>query len=133
MSIKNTSPIKTPGITWPVLSLLASSSTLICCALPALMVALGAGAVLAGMISAAPWLSILSTYKVTLFIGAGVLLGLAGVMQWRARLAPCPADPALARACGRLRRIGVWVWGVSAVLYATGFFFAFLAADLFYG
>src|SRR6187200_1056050 len=37
-------------------ALLASSGTLVCCVLPALMVALGAGAALAGLVTAVPQL-----------------------------------------------------------------------------
>ena len=37
-------------------SLLASSATLVCCVLPAVLVSLGAGAVLVGLVSAFPQL-----------------------------------------------------------------------------
>ena len=46
-----------------VASLFASSSTLICCALPALLVALGAGAALSSLVSAVPQLVVLSEHK----------------------------------------------------------------------
>ena len=116
----------------PTLSLFTSVGTLLCCALPALLVTLGAGATLAGLVSAAPWLVALSRYKSVTFSVAGVLLLLAGIMRWRARNAPCPADPAQAAACGRLRRISARIyWGAVAV-YATGFFFAFIAVRIFF-
>jgi hypothetical protein len=114
----------------PTLSLFASTSTLLCCALPALLVTLGLGASLAGFVSAAPWLVALSKYKVWLFMGSGVLLAGAGWLTWRARSLPCPVDPAAARACQRLRAVSAWMMGVSALVWAVGFFFAFLAADL---
>jgi hypothetical protein len=114
----------------PTLSLFASTSTLLCCALPALLVTLGLGASLAGFVSAAPWLVALSKYKVWLFAGSGLLLAGAGWLTWRARFLPCPADPAAARACLRLRAVSAWMMGLSALVWAVGFFFAFLAADL---
>ena len=114
----------------PTLSLFASTSTLLCCALPALLVTLGLGASLAGLVSAAPWLVALTKYKAWLFAGSGLMLGFAGWMHWRARLLPCPADPAQARACVRLRAFSGWMLGISAAIWAVGFFFAFLAADL---
>lgn len=117
----------------PTLSLFTSIGTLLCCALPALLVTLGMGAALAGLVSSAPWLTVISDHKKVVFIIAAVLLALSGFMQWRARNAPCPADPAQAKACKRLRVISWVIWGVSVIIYATGFFFAFLAADLFYG
>lgn len=117
----------------PALSLFTSLSTLVCCALPALLVTLGLGAVMAGLVSAAPWLVWLSAHKPLVFGVAGFMLCLAGFMQWRARHAPCPADPDKARACTMLRKLSWAIWGFSVVVYATGFFFAFFAADLFFG
>ncbi|MGE3771189.1 MAG: hypothetical protein AB7G06_09600 [Bdellovibrionales bacterium] len=104
--------------------------TLVCCALPALLVTLGAGATLIGLVGTVPWLITLSRYKEITFSVAAVMLIIAGIMQWRARHAPCPVDPVAAKACTRLRRFSLWVYGVSVVLYLTGAFFAFLAADL---
>jgi hypothetical protein len=114
----------------PTLSLFASTSTLLCCALPALLVTLGLGASLAGLVSAAPWLVALSAHKAWLFAGSGGMLLLAFAAHRRGRLRPCPADPGAARACARLRRFSAWVLGLSALLWGVGFFFAFLAADL---
>ena len=114
----------------PTLSLFASTSTLLCCALPALLVTLGLGASLAGFVSAAPWLVALSKYKVWLFAGSGLLLLAAGLLHRRARLLPCPADAAQAQACARLRRVSGAMLGLSALVWAVGFFFAFLAADI---
>ena len=116
----------------PTLSLFASTGTLLCCALPALLVTLGMGAALAGFVSAVPWITAITDYKLAIFIGAGFMLGLSSVMQWRGRYAPCPADPAKAKACMRLRKISAIITGLSIVIYLIGFFFAFLAADIFY-
>jgi len=46
------------------LTLFTSASTLICCALPALLVAIGAGSVMAGLVSNVPQLIWLSKHKV---------------------------------------------------------------------
>ncbi|HUS24904.1 MAG TPA: hypothetical protein VM369_08140 [Candidatus Binatia bacterium] len=107
-------------------TLLLSSSTLLCCALPALLVALGAGATLAGLVTAVPQLVWLSAHKGLVFGGAGAALAVAGVFQWRARSLPCPADPALAAACARTRRFSVVTWFVAVAIYAIGATFAFL-------
>lgn len=114
------------------LSLFTSMGTLLCCALPALLVTLGAGAALAGLVSAAPWLVALSKYKTWTFGISGMVLFLAGIMQWQARNAPCPADPALAAACTRMRRVSKAVYLTALGIYAVGFFFAFLAVHIFY-
>lgn len=107
--------------------------TLICCALPALLVTLGMGAALAGFVSAVPWITAISDNKGYVFAVAGITLFLSTYLQWRARNAPCPADPAKAKACSRLRKLNWFILGFSILIYAIGFFFAFLAADIFYG
>lgn len=111
----------------PFLSLFFSAGTLLCCALPALMVSLGMGAVLAGWVSAIPQLVWLSHYKIWLFGFAAAMLALSGYMQWQARSLPCPADQAKARACLALRKTGWAVWGFSVTLFVTGIFFAYIA------
>jgi len=111
-------------------ALLSSLSTLLCCALPALLVTLGAGAAVAGLVSTVPQIVVLSEHKELLFAGAGVLLIASAALRYASRNAPCPADPAQAAACTRLRRWGgIALYGAAAV-YAVGFFFAFLAAEL---
>jgi hypothetical protein len=117
----------------PTLSLFTSLSTLVCCALPALLVTLGMGAVVAGVVSAAPWLVWLSDHKKIVFAVAGILLLASALMQWRARFAPCPTDPLQAKACRNLRVLSIGILIFSFIVYGIGFFFAFLAADLFYG
>lgn len=112
------------------LSLFTSTGTLVCCALPALFIALGAGATLAGIVGNVPELIWLSENKALVFGVAAVLLALAGAGQWRARSLPCPADPALARACNRMRKIGAWVYGFAVVCFAIGVLFAFVLPNL---
>jgi hypothetical protein len=105
---------------------------LICCALPALLVSLGAGAVMAGLIEAVPQLTWLGKHKAPCSGLAGALLVISGAWQWHARSLPCPADKAQAEACARARKVSWIVWGLSVALFAVGFFFAFLAASIFY-
>jgi hypothetical protein len=112
------------------LSLFTSGGTLICCALPALMVSLGAGATLAGLVTNFPQLIWLTEHKTALFITAGVMLVAAGVMQWRAKSLPCPADPALAASCARTRKISVGIYWFSVAIFAIGAFFAYVLPSL---
>lgn len=110
-----------------VLSLFTSAATLVCCALPALMVSLGMGAVLAGLVSDLPQLIWLSKHKAGVFGTATVLLLVAGWMMWNARHLPCPADPAQAKACARLRKVSLIIYVASVLMFMTGAFFAFIA------
>lgn len=107
-------------------ALLASSATLVCCVLPAVFVAIGAGAALAGLVTAIPQLIWLSEHKPLVFIGAGALLAISGIALWVGRRAPCPADPKLARSCQRLRRISAIVYTIALVSFLLGGAFAFM-------
>ena len=107
-------------------TLLTSSATLICCVLPAVLVALGAGAALAGLISAVPQLIWLSELKLLVFGVAGVLLTLSGAVLWRGRKLPCPIDATAALACQRLRRLSACLYTLALVSFLVGGFFAFV-------
>ncbi len=109
-----------------LLTILSSLSTLVCCALPAALVSIGAGAAVASVITVVPQLVWLSEHKIALFAFAGLLLAMSGVSTYRNRNAPCPVDSTQARSCLRLRRWSARIFCFSTVLYVIGFFFAFL-------
>lgn len=111
-------------------SLFGSAGTLICCALPALFVSLGAGAVFASLVSRFPQLIWVSEHKIAIFIFAGLSLLLGGVLQWNARTLSCPIDPEKAAVCQTSRRWSLGVYWVSLLLYCIGGFFAFVAPKL---
>ena len=119
-------PIDRRSLIGPTLSLFASTSTLLCCALPALLIAIGAGAVMAGLTAAVPGIMWLSANKGPLFIASGALLSVSAFMQWRARNAPCPADPEQAAVCNALRVLSRRILIGSSAVYVTGVFFAYL-------
>ena len=56
----------------PSLTLFTSFGTLVCCALPALMVTLGMGTTLAGFIGMFPSVTFISDYKEPIFIISGM-------------------------------------------------------------
>ena len=125
--------MSTDGITesrgglWSSLaSLFASSSTLVCCAIPALLVALGAGAALSSLVSIFPQVVWLSEHKEALFGFAGLMMIGSGALQWRNRSAPCPIDPALRDACLKTRKTASYVYVASVVMYLIGGWFAFV-------
>jgi hypothetical protein len=108
------------------LALFAGTSTLVCCALPALLVTLGAGAALASLVSVFPQIVWLSEHKAGVFGVGAVLMALGGAAQWQQRHAPCPLDPALRQACMAQRRRSARIYGASALLFAVGGWFAFV-------
>lgn len=114
-------------------SLFSSFSTLICCALPSILVLLGMGTAVASMLSAAPWLVGFSRHKVWTFSIAGALIACSFVMTYV--IAPrlqsgeqCDAnDPNTCREVSKVSRVILWC---SAVIYAGGFFVAYLLEPL---
>ena len=113
----------------PFLSLLTSISTLLCCALPALLVSVGLGATLAGLFSNMPWITKLSDYKAIIFTVSGLLLLVAAFVQYLSRNS-CPADPAKGRICMKLKKVNIIVLAIAAIFYFVGLFFAYFAADI---
>lgn len=112
--------------TFPLFILLSSTSTLVCCVLPALFVTFGFGATFASLVANVPQLVWLSENKLGLFIFAAFMLALGGLMQWRARNEPCPIDPEVARACMKTRRWSLGFYIFSVIIYFIGFAFAYL-------
>ena len=99
-----------------------------------MLVMLGMGAVWSGIIGAVPGITWFGANKEIVFGVTGLVLASSGAWQWHARTLPCPADPAKARACTRLRRISWILWGISVAAFCIGGFFAFFpdaAAALF--
>ena len=104
-------------------SLFASSSTLICCALPAIFVALGAGASFASLVTVFPFLITLSQYKFYITLFALVMIFIAGYVNYKTYHMPCPADPELGRICSETRKKSRYLYyaSVSIFLFATIF------------
>ena len=118
------------------LSLITSLGTLICCALPSLLVILGLGATVASFLSAVPWLVTLARHKVWVFAVSGIPIASDFVyVYWlsprlKARGEACSIEDG-PRACDtatRGSRVALWL---AAAIYAVGFFVAFLFAPLF--
>ena len=116
------------------LALFGSLGTLVCCAIPALLVLMGFGAALAGVVAAVPQITILSEYKAFTFSLAAFLIALAWVARW---LAPSPvrcdaghADSA--STCETAHERGLWVLVISSVLTAIGALVAFVLPAVLY-
>jgi mercuric ion transport protein len=112
------------------LGLFSSVGTLVCCALPSLLVVVGFGATVASVLSAAPWLVALSQQKQWVFAISAVLI--AANFYYVHILAPrllaargvCAADDA--EACGRATRTNRRLLWVSALLLLIGFSVAYV-------
>ena len=109
-----------------IISLLASSTTLICCALPALFVALGAGATLASLTTIFPQLIVISQYKVSISIGTLLILTVAGIYIKKAESLPCPIDPTLRNICLKTRKRSKVLFYASVIIFLSASFFTYL-------
>jgi|SRR6516162_2892279 hypothetical protein len=111
-------------------TLLGSLGTLVCCALPALLVSLGAGAAMAALVTNVPQLVWLSEHKVPLFIITATMLVISATTTYLNRRVPCPTEPKKAKSCIRVRRLSTGIFFVSLAIYTIGFFFAFVASRI---
>jgi mercuric ion transport protein len=116
------------------LSLFTSLGTLLCCALPSLLVLLGLGATVASALSEAPWLVAMSHHKNWVFLVAGILI--SGNFVYVYAVAPklqmksgaCgQSQPAACQTASRLSRVVLWC---SAVLYMVGCFTAYILGPI---
>ena len=116
------------------LSLFTSLGTLLCCALPALLVFVGLGATVASAASSAPWLITLSRHKNWTFAIAGLLITanffyvFLVAPRLRATTQTCPVDQP--SACGNASRMSRWILWFSAGIYLVGFFSAYLLGPI---
>jgi len=107
-------------------SLFTSLGTLLCCALPSLLVLFGLGASVASMLSFLPWLVTLSRHKQWTFAISGllILLGFVNIHFIAPRLKAKTCDPGDS-ACDDASKVSKIVLWVSAAIYAVGFFVAY--------
>jgi FtsH-binding integral membrane protein len=111
------------------LTLFITGSTLLCCALPILLVSLGFGAVVASLNYNIPGLLFLAEHKQwTLILSALLLVGLAWVI-WRPNQR-CPADAELATYCQTAKCWNKRVFWLSAGIWCIGFFASVLLLPL---
>lgn len=123
---------RTSSAVFGYFSLFGSLGTLLCCALPSLLVLAGLGTTVASLLSALPWLVTLSHHKFLTFSASGLLISASFFNTYwlvpRLRLRACsPENPASCASASRLSRIILWL---AAALYAAGFFAAFLLGPI---
>lgn len=115
------------SLTW--LALFASAGTLICCALPIALVALGLGATVAAISTSMPFLVTITLHKAWVFGGSALLLGLAAWVLFRSDRV-CPADPELRAMCDRALLWNRRIFWMAIAIWGIGFIAAYLALPL---
>lgn len=119
----------TPG-RWAWLVLFASSTTLICCALPILLVSFGLGAVSASLFANLPFLVTLAQHKAWMFAASGGVLALTAWLLFRPGRT-CPVDPGLAAQCEKVHGWNIRFYWVSVAVWVAGFGTAYLALPVY--
>jgi mercuric ion transport protein len=116
------------------LSLFTSIGTLLCCALPSLLVVFGLGATVASVLAEVPWLVTMSHHKHWVFIAAALMITGNFVYVYviapklQARTGACDLnDPAACQTASRFSRIVLWG---SAMLYLIGCFTAYFLGPI---
>ena len=114
------------------LSLFTSVGTLLCCALPSLLVLVGLGATVASTLSALPWLVALSRHKSWTFAISGTMIAASFVYTYyvgpRLRARACdPQNPEACEVASRFSKVVLWL---SAALFLAGFFVAFFLGPM---
>lgn len=116
------------------LSLFTSLGTLLCCALPSLLVLLGLGATVASVLSSVSWLVTLSHHKLWVFLVAGALIAMSLIHTYaisprlRHDFAACPPEDS--HACDTASRLSKVLLWVAVAIYAVGFFMAYVLGPI---
>ncbi|MEL0586394.1 MAG: hypothetical protein AAES65_16110 [Candidatus Thiodiazotropha sp. (ex. Lucinoma kazani)] len=111
-------------INFGILALFTSIGTLICCALPILLVVFGLGSVVAAVTLQLPFLVTLSEYKAAMFATSALLLVISGWFVFRK--AACPTIPVLAARCQKASLLGKRIFYVAGSFWLIGLVSAYL-------
>jgi hypothetical protein len=109
----------------PFFGLFTSISTILCCALPIILVTLGMGAVFASLTASFPFITWLAERSIYLFAIATILLLIGGYFIF-IKPGICPADKKLAEMCNKTKKFNKIVWWISVIILAISFFFKYI-------
>ncbi len=115
---------------WGWLVLFTSSTTLVCCALPILLVSLGLGAASASLFASVPFLVTLAQYKTWVFAASGIVLAVTAWLLYRPGRV-CPADPELADQCNKAHRWNLRFFWAASLMWLVGFAAAYLVLPVY--
>jgi mercuric ion transport protein len=112
-------------------SLFTSLGTLLCCALPSLLVLFGLGASVASMLSFLPWLVTMSRHKQWTFAVSGLLIALGFVNMYvvapRLKVKTCDPGDSACDDTSKASKIVLWV---SSAISVVGFFVAYVLGPI---
>ena len=109
----------------PFFALFTSISTIICCALPIILVMLGMGAVFANLTANFHFIIWLAGKSLYLFIIAIIFLLIGGYFIFL-KAETCPADKKLADICQKTKKFNKIIWFFSVIILLISFFFKYI-------
>lgn len=107
-----------------VLALFTSAGTLLCCALPALLILMAGGAAMSSFLSVFPWVIPLSRNKEWVFLLAGALLIVSCILIFKPKGSLACALTG-GKGCEMAGRFNQLIFFVSLVFYLAGGFVAY--------
>lgn len=107
------------------LALFTSTGTLLCCALPSAIAAVAGGSAVVSFVSTFPWLVPLSRHKEWIFLIAGVMVLISGLLTYRpkGKVACSLTGGKGCAVAGRFTKAMFWT---SSGIYAVGIFSAYV-------
>lgn len=112
-------------------SLVTSISMCICCALPAFLLLLGGGPILASFFNTFPKLLLMEKYSVLLFIISGSLIAASGFLRWKNKNYTCPSDPKEEQTCNKLNCFNKYLYIFTLIIFTVGAFTTFILPKLY--
>jgi len=109
----------------PFFGLFTSISTMLCCALPIILVTLGMGAVFASLTANFPFVTWLAERSIYLFVIATILLLIGGYFIF-IKSQTCPADKKLTDMCNKTKEFNKVIWWMSVITLAISYFFKYI-------
>ncbi|MAH60850.1 MAG: hypothetical protein CMF42_00915 [Legionellales bacterium] len=101
----------------------ASISTLLCCALPIILVSLGFGSIMAALISHLPWLIWISEHAIYFFVLTFFLLLISGYMLFYQPLS-CTLDRV--KQCQSNQTKAKIIWLMTLIIFIIGLIFKYI-------
>ena len=110
-------------------SLFGSTTTLLCCALPATLSIIAGGAAVGSLISVFPWLIPISKHHNWVFLIAGILLLINGIFVIKPK-GKVACSITGGKGCEVAGSFSKWMFWISVILYSIGAFFAYAYVPL---
>jgi len=107
------------------LALFTSFSTILCCALPIILVFLGFGSAFAALSSNFMFINIIAEKGSYLFIASLIFLAISAYFIFFKNQS-CPSDKKLANICLKSKIINKYIWFFAIFIWIISFFFKYI-------